>query len=416
DDGGTGGTGGAPGSGGAAGGAVGSGGTVDTGGSDAGPTGGGTASGGITATGGRPDSGGGGNAMTGTGGGNPVDGGVPPDASPEGPPPVGNPASLSRCIDYDHGVLACNLTTGDGNWALWSVAFSPDGKLLLSGGQDNRIKFWRVEGKALVADGRVLATKGTVPNHIRLAFSPDGKYLAAGNDTGDMRIFDAANWTVFADLPGHTDRVVGVQFSPDSSKLFSIADDGVRIWSVAGKSLLTARAMPAEPRSLAVSQAAGAALWVAVGMNNRQVALFDANVDNSMVRSFEVTTSTDNMTTAALSFSPDGQMLATGGADGALWLFNAANKTMLTKIGNPLVATPFWDVNSVAFTPSGRHVAAAIWGYHTAGQIGVWDTMTHAQRGMVTGMFGPIAIAVSPDGAGIAVGNWACAKVTYCHD
>lgn len=418
-DGGTVATGGATGSGGAAG-AVGTGGTVETGGTGAGAIGGGAASGGNAATGGRTDSGGGGTAtggaMTGTGGGSPVDGGGPPDASPEGPPPVVNPASLSRCMDYDHGVLACNTTTNDGNWALWSVAFSPDGKLLLSAGQDNRIKFWRVEGKALVADGRVLSTKGTIPNHIRLAFSPDGKYLAAGNNTGDMRIFDAATWTVFADLPGHTGRVVGVQFSPDSSKLFSIADDGVRIWSVAGKSLLTARVMPGGPRSLAVSQAGGPALWVAVGMDNRQVALFDANMDNSMPRSFEVTTSTDDMSTAALSFSPDGQMLATGGADGTLWLFNAANKTMLAKLGNPLVATPFEDVNAVAFTPSGRHVAAAIWGYRTARQIGLWDTMTHAQLGMVTGTFGPVAIAISPDGAGIAVGNSECAKVTYCHD
>jgi len=57
---------------------------------------------------------------------------------------------------------------------VWSVAFSPDGKHLVCGGQDKLIRVWDVStGKEL---GQFRGHDGTV---VGLAFSPDGKFLAS---------------------------------------------------------------------------------------------------------------------------------------------------------------------------------------------------------------------------------------------
>jgi WD40 repeat protein len=114
-------------------------------------------------------------------------------------------------------------------YGIASIAFSPDGTTLASGGFDQAVKLWGL------AAGRELATlhghEGWV---VAVAFSPDGSVLATGSHDQTIKLWDAATGQSLATLRGHTGNVYTVAFSPDGSLLASGSLDGtVRLWDLA---------------------------------------------------------------------------------------------------------------------------------------------------------------------------------------
>jgi WD40 repeat protein len=125
------------------------------------------------------------------------------------------PRPRARLTDHEYGVI--------------SVAFSPDGTNLASGGFDRVVKLWGVE--AGLAWATLAGHEGWVA---AVAFSPDGAILASGSHDQTVKLWDMANGGEIATLSGHTGNVYAVAFSPDGSWLASGSLDGtVRIWDVA---------------------------------------------------------------------------------------------------------------------------------------------------------------------------------------
>jgi WD40 repeat protein len=119
-----------------------------------------------------------------------------------------------------------------------SVAFSPNGALLASGGDDRTAKLWRV------SDGALLRTLSVGTRVRSVAFSPGGQLLATG-EAGSVALWNVSTGALVRTLTGFADQVMSVAFSPDGSKVAGGSLDGtIRVWLVANGALSLRLALP----------------------------------------------------------------------------------------------------------------------------------------------------------------------------
>ena len=117
------------------------------------------------------------------------------------------------------------LQTGHAAWVT-SVAFSPDGQLLASGGADGTTKLWAVQSREVL---RTLS--GPTAEGIAVAFSPDGKLLASACADGTVNMWTIQSGELAFTLKGHTAPVTAVAFSSDGKLLATASTDKtVKLW------------------------------------------------------------------------------------------------------------------------------------------------------------------------------------------
>ncbi|GAB4276669.1 MAG: hypothetical protein Fur0025_02020 [Oscillatoriaceae cyanobacterium] len=126
-------------------------------------------------------------------------------------------------------------------WAVESVAISPDGQTVVSGSLDSNIKIWNLKNGQLIqtlngpADSPFSMVQSWFSSHSiwSIAISPDGTRLASGGAEQPIKIWNLKTGKQSNILEGHSDTVLTVAFSPDGKSLASGAADGtIRIWDL----------------------------------------------------------------------------------------------------------------------------------------------------------------------------------------
>src|SRR5262249_31160709 len=108
---------------------------------------------------------------------------------------------------------------------VWSVAFSPDGRLIATGGFGS-VMIWR-----LATGEKLHELRGHMTQVRQAVVHPGGQRLASAGDDGTVKIWDVDTGQEVLTLRGHRDPVLDVAFSPDGLELASASRDGtVRIW------------------------------------------------------------------------------------------------------------------------------------------------------------------------------------------
>jgi WD40 repeat protein len=278
-------------------------------------------------------------------------------------------AALEMATEAAKPVTAAHLSIVE------SLAFSPDSKLLASGSY-REVVLW----DAHTGDFLQRLT-GFADRVVALAFSADGKLLATGggapSEDGEVRVFEVATGNLALEVKnGHSDTVFGVAFSPDGTRLATCgADKFVKVfevpsgqfvkafeghthhvldvgWKADGKLLASAgadnaikvwdyekgeqsRTINGHGKQITRLLFVGATAQIVTCSGDQTVRFWDVT-SGSTLRNF----GGNNDYVYAVGVSPDGAVVAAGGEEGIVRVYNGANAQLLKSLLPPGVTDP----------------------------------------------------------------------------
>jgi WD40 repeat protein len=280
--------------------------------------------------------------------------------------------------------------------AIRSVAFSADGKRLVSGDEAGTVQVW---DELTRPQGPLVVWKGSQAPVRSVTFSPDGRVVVGGNQHTGVAAWDAGtgqaqrSFAVGGDFfsagsAGFGDRfllggVSSLAISPDGSHLVIGHEKTLKVWDRGtGKQVLSIEGHSDEVTSAAFSRDGR---WIASGSLDRTVCLWDGTTGKH-IRSLEGHTKP----VTSVAFSPDGRRLASASWDNTVKEWN-----LETGQEERSLEGHTGEVMGVAFSADGRRLVSG--GYDRT--VRVWDADTGRQLLLLEGHeLGVTSVLFTPDG------------------
>ncbi|MBI5953737.1 MAG: hypothetical protein HY865_18945 [Chloroflexi bacterium] len=282
------------------------------------------------------------------------------------------------------------------------LAFSPNGKYILSGGNDSSVRIWGVQG------GQEIMKLNHYGEVKKAVFSADGKYIVAASEDG-IQAWNANSGSVVSEKYG-SNNITDVSVSPDGSFIATGDKDGtVRVWNTPhgsevakvnhGSSINSVTFSPNGKFIASTSYDGVARIWVAV--TGREV----ARLDDAQIGS--------------IAFSPDGKYVVAGGCEsltdyqqgqpsicqGVARVWAVSNGRQVVDIPQGNSQNSYGNVNSIMYSPlNDNYVLTG----NSDGSARVWDIQSgheiiritpNKEDDSVTAIF-------SPDGKYILTRSW----------
>jgi len=217
--------------------------------------------------------------------------------------------------------------------AVFSVTFSPDGKLLAAGGADSVARVWNVDEKKLVAE-----LKGHTAWVLGTSFSTDGKFLVTSSDDRTAQVWEVGAWKPVAKLD-QMEPVNGAVFGPNAELVAA---------AVAGPTDRMIRLRRRDNTQLARAIDLGVpaplgVLWAPAGnrmyvpLTDKTVRVYDPNSGGHVA-----TLTGHNDWVYGVALAPDGSKLATASADGTVKLWHTGENRLLATLVQVTPRTEDW--------------------------------------------------------------------------